>query len=127
MKIGGLGLPDMAGTRPDRRQRSGRVRAANVPAEPMAGTPFAVRARVTITPWTDLIFARDVREVMRMVSLSEGVILGSGSGAVLAERLLRERGYEHARVIDARTTDEALRRVAHWQILRDGERAAGEA
>ena len=99
------------------------VEAAPGPAR----APFAVRARVTITPWTDLAFARDVREVMRMVSLSEAIVLGSGTGAVLAERLLRERGHLRARVIDARSPDEALRRVAHWQVLRDGERRATEA
>ena len=128
MKIAGLGLPGTPGAaRLDRRPQTGDSRTASGPADAMADARVEVRARVTITPWTDLAFASDVREVMRTVSLSEEVVLGSGNGAILAERLLRERGYGRARVIDARTTAEALRRVAHWRILRDGEQVATDA
>ena len=128
MKFAGLGPSDMTDADRPERARPEAVAGRVVDAtSDRAGAPFAVRARVTITPWTDLAFARDVREVMRMVSLSEAIVLGSGTGAVLAERLLRERGYGHARVIDARSPDEALRRVAHWRVLRDGERTTIEA
>ena len=126
MKLGGTGASDADGIeRTEGRQATvigGRTRGQ----KDARGVPFEVRARVTITPWTDLAFARTVREVMRIVSLSEEIVLGSGNGAVLAERLLRERGYERARVLDARSTDEALRRVAHWRVLRDGEPTAAQ-
>ncbi len=106
----------------DAPPRGSRRGPARTPARPSRGDgSFAVRARVSVSPWTDDVFAHDVREVMRTVSLSEEIVLGTGTGAVLAERLLRERGYQRARVIDARTADEAMRRVAHWRVLRDGE------
>lgn len=128
MKIAGLGLSGRSGAaRPHRRQRTADPRTGSGPADAMADARVTIRARVTITPWTDPVFARDVREVMRTVSLSDEVVLGSGNGVILAERLLRERGYGRARVIDARTATEALRRVAHWRVLRDGERAAADA
>jgi hypothetical protein len=128
MKIAGLALSGTSGpARTDRRPQAGDPRTASGPADAVADARVEVRARVTITPWIDPVFARDVREVMRTVSLSDEVVLGSGTGAVLAERLLRERGYGRARVIDARTTAEALRRVAHWRILRDGEPVATDA
>jgi hypothetical protein len=79
-----------------------------------------VRARVTISPWTDVEFAGRVREVMAELRLSPAVVLGTGQGAVLAQRLLRERGYARARVIDVRDSDEAVRHVAHWLVVRDG-------
>jgi hypothetical protein len=120
MRMGGSGTSD--GDAIDRTESRQLVAIPGRPGAP--AIPFEVRARVTITPWTDLAFARTVREVMRTVSLSEEIVLGSGNGAVLAERLLRERGYARARVLDARSTDEALRRVAHWQVLRDGEATA---
>lgn len=121
MKMGGTGASDR-----DAIERTDSLGPAPIAGRfggrrDARGVPFEVRARVTITPWTDLAFARTVREVMRIVSLSEEIVLGSGNGAVLAERLLRERGYARARVLDARTTDEALRRVAHWRVARDGE------
>lgn len=117
MKMGGSGTSDG-----DTIEQTDRRQLAASPGRPGApAIPFEVRARVTIMPWTDLAFARTVREVMRIVSLSEEIVLGSGNGAVLAERLLRDRGYGRARVLDARSTDEALRRVAHWRVLRDGE------
>ncbi len=122
MKIGPSGISGEAEP-PQAPVLRGEARTAR----DAAPVPFEVRARVTITPWTDLGFARDVREVMGIVSLSDEIVLGSGNGAVLAERLLRERGYRHARVIDARTAEEALRRVAHWQVLRDGETAHSTA
>jgi hypothetical protein len=126
MKIAGMSLTDTADAARAERRRSAGPPGAAGDSTGSAG-PFKVRARVTIMPWTDLVFAREVRAVMRAVSLSAEVTLGSGSGAVLAERLLRARGYGNARVIDLRTTDEALRRVAHWQVLRDGERMADGA
>lgn len=85
------------------------------------GNPaFSVRARVIITPWTDVAFAAAVREVLQEVRMSPEVVMGTGAGAVLAQRLLRERGYQRARVIDERGVDEAMRRVARWRVLRDG-------
>jgi hypothetical protein len=120
MQMGGSGTSDG-----DVIDRTESRQLAAIPGRSGApAIPFEVRARVTITPWTDLVFARTVREVMRTVSLSEEIVLGSGNGAVLAERLLRERGYGRARVLDDRSTDEALRRVAHWRVLRDGEATA---
>ncbi len=79
-----------------------------------------VRARVRVTPWTDVDFITAVRRIILEVRLSPDITLGTGTGAVLAERRLRECGYEHARVIDERDVDEATRHVAHWQVLRDG-------
>ena len=79
-----------------------------------------VRARVSVTPWTDVDFASAVRQIVQEVRLSPDIVLGTGKGAIVAQRLLRERGYEHARVIDARDVDEAISHIAHWRVLRDG-------
>ena len=85
-----------------------------------AGATMDVWARVSITPWTDPDFADAVRQALQEVRLSPEIVFGSGEGAILAERLLRDRGYAHARVIDARDVDQAMRRVARWLVLRDG-------
>ena len=79
-----------------------------------------IRARVSVTPWTDVDFANAVRQALQEVRLSPDLELGTGSGAIVAQRLLRERGYERARVIDARDHDEAMHHIAHWLVLRDG-------
>jgi hypothetical protein len=83
------------------------------------GSALDIRARVRVTPWTDGDFERAVRQVLQEVRLVPEIVFGGGEGAVLAERLLRERGYEHARVIDVRSFDEAIRHIAHWEVLRD--------
>ncbi len=82
------------------------------------GSALDIRARVRVTPWTDGDFERAVREVLQEVRLVPEIVFGSGQGAVLAQRLLRERGYERARVIDLRSFDEATRHIAHWEVLR---------
>jgi hypothetical protein len=83
------------------------------------GSALDIRARVKVTPWTDADFEGAVRQVLQEVRLVPEIVFGSGEGAVLAQRLLRERGYEHARVIDMRSVDEAIRHIAHWEVLRD--------
>ena len=100
------------------RHTGGGAESSAPPAD--APSPLSVRARVSITPWTDVDFANAVREIARQVTLSPEVIMGTGAGAVLAERLLRARGYQSARVVDERSVDEAMRHVARWRVLRDG-------
>jgi hypothetical protein len=93
----------------------------SVPRTARGGTPaLSIRARVSITPWTDLAFAAAVREILQKVRMSPEIDFGNGVGAVLAQRLLRERGYVHARVVDARDVDDAMRHAARWLVLRDG-------
>jgi hypothetical protein len=105
-------------TTPSRRVGLGRPA---VTADHGNGTPaLSIRARVSITPWTDLAFAADVREILQKVRMSPEIEFGNGDGAVLAQRLLRERGYVQARVVDARDVDDAMRHAARWLVLRDG-------
>lgn len=90
------------------------------PARSGTKAAFEISARVSITPWLDVDFASAVREILKEVRMSQDIVFGSGAGAVVAQRLLRERGYDHARVIDARDVDQAMRHVARWVVLRDG-------
>jgi hypothetical protein len=80
---------------------------------------MSVRAHLSITPWVDPEFVRTVDGVIAQVS--GDVDIGSSPALGLAQALLRSRGYPRATVRDLRTSDEALRRVAHWQVARDGE------
>jgi hypothetical protein len=93
----------------------------SVPHPARGGTPaLSIRGRISIIPWTDVAFAAAVREILQEVRMSPEIEFGNGDGAVLAQRLLRARGYVHARVVDARDVDEAMRHTARWLVLRDG-------
>ncbi len=52
---------------------------------------------------------------------TKGVDPAAFVGAELAQTLLRAAGYLQVRVIDRRTVDEAMERIVHWTVLRDGE------
>ncbi len=119
----------MDSTHPLQVQPESRPAAAGSVGDAREGSPTGdtgttprldIRARITITPWTDVAFATAVREILQEVRMSPEIEFGNGGGSVLAQRLLRTRGYAHARVVDARDIDEAMRRTAHWLVLRDG-------
>lgn len=79
-----------------------------------------VRLRLSIWPWDDADFVRAVEDACQRATVSNDVEPYSIAAAELAERELRDRGYHEASVIDARTLDEAVALVGHWQVLRDG-------
>jgi hypothetical protein len=81
-----------------------------------------VRVRMSIVPWTDVDFVHAVENAWVQVSLCPDIESSSLAAAAMAESLLRESGFPGACVIDCRTIDEALRHVAHWQVVRDGLR-----
>ena len=80
----------------------------------------AVRLRLSIAPWTDRAFVRTVEDICSRLTASPEVDIASIAGAVTAERLLRDRGWPRARVMDRRTIDDALGHVGHWSVFRDG-------
>jgi len=112
-------LPVQPERRPAAVGRAGRASEGS-PTGDTGTRGLAIRARITITPWTHVAFATAAREILQEVRMSPEIEFGTGAGSVLAQRLLRARGYAHARVVDARDVDEAMRRVAHWLVLRDG-------
>jgi hypothetical protein len=77
-----------------------------------------VRTKTRITPWDDPEFVRAFEQARAVVS--EGGINDLPLAAAEVQRLLREAGYPRARVEVDRTVAEALDRVAHWVVTRDG-------
>ena len=62
-----------------------------------------------------------VEQVVQQVQRTKGLDQAAFVGAELAQTLLRSAGYPRVRVIDQRTVDEALGRIIHWTVVRDGE------
>ena len=77
-----------------------------------------VHTKTRITPWDDPQFVRAF-ERSRAVVTEDG-ITDSPLAAAEVQRLLREAGYPYARVDVDHTVAEALDRVTHWVVSRDG-------
>jgi hypothetical protein len=74
--------------------------------------------KTKITPWDDPAFVRTFEQVRDAVARE-----GRGEGPTAAaevQRCLREAGYPHARVDVVRSAAEALEKVSHWIVSRDG-------
>ncbi|MHB8891956.1 MAG: hypothetical protein ACYC65_07900 [Candidatus Limnocylindrales bacterium] len=77
-----------------------------------------IHTTTRITPWDDREFVRmyeQAREAAHQEDLGDGP-----AAAAEVQRRLREAGYPDARVDVDRTVEEALGRVAHWVVRRDG-------
>ena len=77
-----------------------------------------VHTKTKITPWDDPAFVRTFEQVRDAVAREAP---GDGPAAAAeVQRRLREAGYPNARVDVVRTAAEALEKVAHWIVTRDG-------
>jgi len=87
--------------------------------EPIARPTIQVR----ISPWTDPGFVRAAESCVAEARAAEadGLRLDSPAGAAYAERVLRASGFPRARVLEHRDLRSALRHVARWDVIRDGE------
>ena len=77
-----------------------------------------VHTKTKITPWDDPVFVRTFEQVRDAVAQEM-----EGDGPALAAEIqhrLREAGYPRARVDVIRTAEEALEKVSHWTVKRDG-------
>ncbi len=77
-----------------------------------------VHTKTRITPWDDPEFVRAFERARATVMQDE--IADVPLAAAKVQRLLREAGYPHARVDVDRTVAEAIDRVTHWVVTRDG-------
>jgi hypothetical protein len=78
-----------------------------------------VHIKARLTPWDDREFVRTFERARVEVERS-GCCPEGPEAAERVERLLREGGYPDARVEIERTVAEALSRISHWDVRRDG-------